>query len=323
MKITATTVLKELPFAISRLPPIKIASEDDGDGAIPAELRDWLVRLRLLDGVPFAYLVADTELLPPESIRWFYVDRRWTDALVQGALAVGTVNSDDRTHLTAQYPSVRDELDNEERNLRRDQGSKRYAGEAGPISGFILRSQAVSGWPALHVRAFSIDAGPDADEARIKEDEPGRMRLLRLERLAPAVLLCLFDGVPKVVHLEEPRQGVQFGFDADEQNGQVSAVLKPRNATTFDYLPGAPIDVPFRVGTPGVVDIQRLERRLEPHVGSGAADGLDSSEYALQLVRFPFRQVFGDPSLTQVRLVFRPTVAYKVMIEQVFRQEGP
>jgi hypothetical protein len=99
--------------------------------------------------------------------------------------------------------------------------------------------------------------------------------------------------------------------------------LKPRNATIFEYLPGAPIDVPFRVGTPGVVDIQRLERRLKPRVGSGAADALDSSEYALQLVQFPFRQVFGDPSLTQVKLVFKPTVAYKVMIEQVFRQEGP
>lgn len=323
MKVTATAVLKGLPFAISQLPPVKIAAEDDGDGALPAELRDWLVRLRLLDGVPFAYLVADTELLPPESIRWFYIDRRWTDALVQGALAVGTVNSDDRTQLTAQYPSVRDELDNEERNLRRDRGSKRYAGDAGPISGFILRSQAVSGWPAMHVRAFSIDAGPEADEARIKEDQPGRMRLLRLERLAPAVLLCLFDGVPKVVHLEEPRQGVQFGFEAEEENGQVQATLKPRNATTFEYLPGDPIDVPFRVGTPGVVDIQRLERRLKPRVGSGAADGLDSSEYALQLVRFPFRQVFGDPDLTEVGAVFKPTVAYKVMIEQVFQQEGP
>jgi hypothetical protein len=63
------------------------------------ELRSWLVRLRLLEGVPFANLVADTELLPAESMRWFYLDRRWTDALVQGALSVGTVNSDDRTHL--------------------------------------------------------------------------------------------------------------------------------------------------------------------------------------------------------------------------------
>ena len=85
--------------------------DDDAPGAIPAELRRWLVRLRLLEGVPFANLVADTELLPEESIRWFYLDRRWTDAIVQGALSAGTVNSDDRVQLTAQYDAVRDELD--------------------------------------------------------------------------------------------------------------------------------------------------------------------------------------------------------------------
>jgi hypothetical protein len=321
VKVDATVMLKEMPLHLSSLPTVEIASEDDGDGAIPAELREWLVRLRLLDGVPFAYLVADTELLPEESIRWFYVDRRWTDALIQGVLAVGTVNSDDRTQLTNRYPQVRAELDNEERNLRRSKTTHRYKGETGPISGFLLRSRAVSGWPALHVRAFSIDAGPEADDARIKEDQPGRMRLLRLERLAPAVLLCLFDGVPKVVHLEEPRQGVQFGFEATGEDDNVTATLKPRDATTFEYLPGDPIEVPFRVGSTGVVDIQRLERRLKNRVGSGAADGLDSSEYALQLVRFPFRQVFGEPDETLVDLVFKPTVSYRSMVDEVFRTE--
>jgi hypothetical protein len=319
MKVDASKLLTELPSALAGLPPPELATEDFGDGAVPPELRQWLVRLRLLDGVPFAYLVADTDLLPEESIRWFYVDRRWTDALIQGALAVGTVNSDDRTQLTNRYPAVRAELDREERNLRRAGGSDRYQGGTGPISGFLLRSRAVSGWPAMHVRAFSIEPAA-ADDARIPEDQPGRMRLLRLERLAPAVLLCLFDGVPKVVHLEEPRQGVQFGFDATGQDDNLTATLRPRNATTFEYLPGPPIDVPFRSGgASGVVDIQRLERRLKTRVGSGAADGLDSSEYALQLVRFPFRQVFGDTSDTQVTLVFQPTISYQVIVDTVFK----
>jgi hypothetical protein len=318
MKADAGRMLGELPLLLAEMPPVTLVAEDDGDGAIPPELREWLVRLRLLDGVPFAYLVADTELLPEESIRWFYVDRRWTDALVQGALAVGTVNSDDRTQLASRYPSVRAELDQEERNLRREPGSDRYTGGAGPISGFLLRSRAVSGWPAMHVRAFSIEPAA-GDGARIKEDEPGRMRLLRLERLAPAVLLCLFDGVPTVVHLEEPRQGVQFGFDATGQDDNVTATLKPRNAGTFADLPGAPITVPFRVGVPGVVDIQQLEKDLKPRVGSGAADGLDSSEYALQLVRFPFRQVFGEVDEPAVSYVFRPTVSYQVLVDTVFR----
>ena len=66
---------------------------DDGEHVVPGELRRFLGRLRLLHGVPFSYLVPDAELLPLESIRFFYLDRAWTDALVQGALSVGTVSS--------------------------------------------------------------------------------------------------------------------------------------------------------------------------------------------------------------------------------------
>lgn len=325
MHTDATVLMTELPLVMATLVPHAVAATDDGAGAIPAELRDWLVRLRLLEGVPFAYLVADTALLPEESIRFFYVDRRWTDALVQGALSVGTVNTDDRAQLTAQYPGVRAELDQEERNVRRRPDAPRWQGGAGPISGFILRSRAVSGWPALHVRAFSVE--PDAaDDARFQEDDPRRMRLLRLERLAPAVLFCLFDGIPKLVHLEEPRQGVQFGFERGGTATEMRATLRPRNATTFEYLTGAagaPVDVHFRsTGAPGVVDIQRLERDLAARPGTGAADGLSSAEYALQLVRFPFRQVFGDTSHVSVGGVFQATIAYEVMATSVFRAGG-
>jgi hypothetical protein len=302
-------------------PPV--VRDEDVDGVIPAELRRWLVRLRLLEAVPFAYLVADTELLPEESIRWFYVDRRWTDALVQGVLSVGTVNSDDRTHLTAQYPAIRDELDLEERNLRRAPGQPRLEGDGGPISGFLLRSKAVSGWPAVHVRAFSGEP-PGRDDDKPPDDM--EVRLLRLERLAPAVLLCLFDGIPATVHVEEPRQGVQFGFHVENRpSGQQQAEVRPRNADTFAYLPGNPERVPFRAtGASGVVDIKRLERQLQPRAGSLGADGvMDSSEYALQLVQFPWRQVWGDMAHADTPagpgvLVFKPTINYALMVQQVF-----
>ncbi|MBA56943.1 MAG: hypothetical protein CMK89_21045 [Pseudomonadales bacterium] len=295
--------------------------QKDQDTAMPAELRNWLVRLRLLEGVPFANLVADSELLPQESIRWFYLDRRWTDAIVQGALSVGTVNSDDRIQLEAQYAAIRAELDTEERNVRRREGDKRKMGPPGPISGFLLRSAAVSGWPGLHVRAFNVDP-EEGDDARYEEDDPRRIRLLRLERLAPAVLLCLFDGIPKVVHVEEPRQGIQFGF-MHEDNGNVrSAKLRPRNKNTFEYLDesgGQDINVPFRVGSSGVVDIRRLSDALAAKPDTGAADGLDSAEYALQLIRFPWRQVYGEVDSPRFETVFRATIDYEKVVEATFK----
>ncbi|CAA9303324.1 MAG: hypothetical protein AVDCRST_MAG61-1221 [uncultured Friedmanniella sp.] len=316
MRVDVASMYGDLPLQlISVSPPAGFADHDDDDSAMPAEIRNWLVQLRLLVGVPFQNLVADTELLPEESIRWFYLDRRWTDALVQGALSVGTVNSDDRTHLSGAYPAIREELDTEERNVRRRSGAPRMTGKVEAISGFLLRSQAVSGWPGLHVRAFDVDP-VEGDRARLPEDDPRRMRLLRLERLAPAVLLCLFDGVPKVVHIEEPRQGVQFGFDTVDSNGTRRATLKPRRAADFTDLPVPPVPVRFRsgTGTTGVVDIQDLERQLAAISGTGATDGLDSGEYALQLVRFPYRQVWGDTAGMAIGSAFRATLSYSDLL---------
>lgn len=265
---------------------------------LPTAVAEWLARLRLLEGVPFAHLVADSELLPPESIRFFYLDREWTDALVQGALAVGAVTTQDRAHLQALHARLRDEIDTEERRVRLVGGEDVGRGGAGAISGFLLRSRAVSGWPALHVRAYSDEVLPD--DALLAEDDPRRIRLLRLERLAPAVLLCLFDGIPAVVHVEEPRQGIQFGVDlVPGAQGTKGATIALRDVTTAQRLTTT-AKVPFRKGAPGVIDVKRLADRIadEPatKVNTFEGAGVQSAEFALEMLQFPFRQVFGDPT---------------------------
>jgi hypothetical protein len=324
MRVDGKAAFAELPLRLAAMKGAPVIVADDGaDSAMPQELRTWLVRIRLLEGVPFANLVADTELLPAESIRWFYLDRRWTDALVQGALSVGTVNSDDRVHLGAQYEAIRDELDAEERNYRRAENSPRFGGRVEAVSGFILRSQAVSGWPAIHVRAFNVDPA-ESDDATYPDNDPRRIRLLRLERLAPAVLFCMFDGIPQVVHVEEPRQGVQFGFDVERSGATTTAVLHPRDVDTFATLPGKPITVPFRdtPGATGVVDIQQLERLLSAKPATHIGAELDSAEYALQLIRFPYRQVFGEAEGPPLVDVFHPGVMYAEYVTSYFRTQS-
>ena len=277
---------------------------DDGDHVVPGELRRDLARLRLLNDVPFSYLVPDATLLPTESIRFFYLDRRWTDAAVQGALSVGTITTADRAQLEAVYPQIRDDVDLAERVIRTPTGEARLDGPAGAITGFLLRSRAVSGWPGLHVRAYSRDVVADDALTTAAESNPERLKVLRQERLAPAVLLVLFDGVPAVVHIEEPRQGLQFGvrFDPSDPPDQRRAKVHVRDANTGDPVPpvdsftaGNSVDVPFRPDAPGVIDLARLKQRLlslpVPNIGGT----LEPHEYALQMLRFPYRQVFGDP----------------------------
>lgn len=287
-----------------------------GERIVPRDLRQFLARLRLLGGVPFSYLVPDSALLPPESIRFFYLDRAWTDALVQGALSVGTVNSGDRAQLEQLHPAIRDEIDEEERIVRVPGSEGARTGAAGIVTGFLLRSRAVSGWPGMHVRAYREDVV--GDDELVDEGHPARIKLLRLERLAPAVLLALFDGVPAVVHLEEPRQGVQFGVRLQETGSASTfqAFVPARSATTgLDLVPQKDMPVHFRAGAPGVLDLRRTAEEFVDTAGTNMGTTLEGAEFALQMIRFPYRQVFGDPSVTQpqpIDAVFRPTLGYKL-----------
>jgi hypothetical protein len=112
MQLDAGIVLDAAVSAAQKYAALMVDDDpDDGKHVVPGELRRFCARLRLLNGVPFSYLVPDAELLPIESIRFFYVDRAWTDALVQGVLSVGTITTADRAQLEAVYPYVRNEVD--------------------------------------------------------------------------------------------------------------------------------------------------------------------------------------------------------------------
>ncbi len=278
---------------------------------LPDEVRAFLGRLRLLEGVPFAHLVADSELLPLESIRFFWIDREWTDALVEGALSVGTMTSLDRRQLAGLHAPIRDEVDAEERRIRATDETRPGFGRANTVTGFLLRSAAVSGWPGLHVRAYASEVG---DRDVLPDTDPRRLRLLRLERLAPAVLLALFDGVPQVVHVEEPRQGIQFGVEVTNAEGTLTgATVKLRDANTAAEVGSSP--VPFRRGSPAVIDMKTLCARVaadaRTHVTTHGSPEVSSSELALQLLQFPYRQVFGRTRRVVVGLgdMFVPTVS--------------
>ena len=321
---TISAAVKSLVATIAQLPAA--TGVEDGippDGVVPADILRALARLRLLEGVPFSYLVPDADLTPPETIRFFYLDRNATDALVQGALSVGTVNAVDRVQLAQLYPIVRDEVDEAERLVRMKDSDApkvdaqgRPIGVAGPITGFVLRSRLVSGWPAMHVRAYSTDTRPDDKTIPDMDTSPDRVRLLRMERLAPAVLFVLFDGVPAVVHIEEPRSGIQFGvrLDPTADPSQQTAVVTPRDVLHPNNGPlqagGKPrtVPVPFRAGSPGVINIKKLNEALQAVPGTNMGPTVDAAEYAMQMLRFPLRQVFGDTSVAQGSDSFVATV---------------
>ena len=281
----------ELARRVIRRPP----TDDDG---MPDSVVDWLARLRLLCNVPFAYLVPDHRLLPSESIRFFYLNRNWTDAAVDGALSVGAVASKDRAQLQALHATLRAALDRWERRVwARDAQATPTEGPAEVVTGFLLRSRAVSGWPGLHVRA---------------SHDGHQLQLLRMERLAPAVLLVMLDGIPDRVVIEEPRAGVQFGVGPPPAGQpQAARSIVVRDPGTGQPAGLAPLAVPFRADAPGVIHVAELVKRLKTTNLFGSDVG--SGELALQLLQFPYRQGFGEAAPGGIGDVFHVTLSMAVV----------
>ena len=180
----------------------------------------------------------------------------------------------------------------------------RPIGAGGPITGFVLRSRLVSGWPGMHVRAYSTDTVPDDKTIPEMDTSPDRVRLLRMERLAPAVLLVLFDGVPAVVHIEEPRVGHPVRGPARRCRRPDAARPPSWRYATSQHPNNGPlmvgganpstVPVPFRSGSPGVINMKALNDALLAVPGTNMGATIDSAEFAMQMLRFPLRQVFGD-----------------------------
>jgi hypothetical protein len=264
------------------------------EAEMPPYMESFLAHIRLLIGVPFDYLVPDARLLPDESIRFFYIDPSWTDRLVDGAISVGKIGTREQAHHQGQNDAVTKQLDVTTRGVRDLQrGAISFLDlRANPrqvsspvVTGFLLRSAAVSGWPQMDVRAYDTVLPNNYDPAALP-NQAKQLPTLRLERLSPGVLIALFEGVPKMVVCEEPHHGIQFGVH--EQSGSFSVFRRNPVALAI----GGSTDVPVRNANPRVLAIAALRRAL---MKDGAlAPQTGSASFAIELLNLPFRQRFAD-----------------------------
>jgi hypothetical protein len=293
--IESPEALRERMINPSQVDPTQPEAE------MPPYMESFLAHLRLLVGVPFNYLVADERLLPDESIRFFYIDRSWTDRLVDGAIAVGKIGTREQAHHQAHAPAVNQQLDQTERIVRALQRgidnfpTLKSANDQNPttattITGFLLRSQAVSGWPHMDVRAYSQDIPEHFDPS---DDKAKALQLttLRLELLSPSIMIALFQGIPQLVILEEPHHGVQFGVQPNFQvylrtaNG--TDILNSSNSTIG-------INVPVRAANSQVIHVAELRRRLFAAQAANPTEiqQTGAASFAISVLNYPWRQRF-------------------------------
>lgn len=188
------------------------------DSQCPSEVTEWLGKIKLLYGVPLTYLVADEGMLPPESIRFFYLDPNWIQALADGAFSIGRMPAQEE--LTKSYqldqaslPLVSEKSSGASVSLR-----AKYLGispsltEAPTITGFLLRSTIVTDYPGLGVDAYPKGGEPSGEN-------PGTpLEILRLEQLGThsGTLLCLIAGDACRIDIHEAPEALHYGIDRFE-----------------------------------------------------------------------------------------------------------
>ena len=297
----------------------------------------WLSRLRLLEGVPFPYIVPSEGMLPNDSIRFFHVDRNWLDALVDGALSVGIIDS--RGALAATEVEKREELYQKLMNqlnereitanpyrrsiaayskvkgvdFEQTRGSKMadkftvmgqiFSGikyeMGGSVTGFLLRSSIVRDYPGIEITAYHAPQFVNNEDHKGYDDEY-LLDTLRQVRLSESIMLCLFNGIPSHLRIKEPSEGIRLGVDNS---------------------PGKEIDSEgiwkFEADFKDINGIQDQNKTIPVSIRSGTNDtsvlkisdllevdgwtgGLSKGGLvATQLMQFPYQQDFQYDSVTQ------------------------
>ncbi|KAE9373294.1 hypothetical protein N431DRAFT_482365 [Stipitochalara longipes BDJ] len=160
----------------------------------------WVVDKMYLYNIPAHYLIADPTYLPKESIRFFYIDPNWIDALIDGALSIGN-------HL-----ETKDDIARQAFKFQLNQYFKNpldatlhpYNPQI-PVYGFLLRSGVVQAYPNLEVHA-PWNPDPNAPWSELvtpTQPKDPRTQVLRSDLLDKDILLCLFDRQPGSPNFEE------------------------------------------------------------------------------------------------------------------------
>lgn len=267
------------------------------------EIVQWLSRLYLLEGVPFESLVPNSDLLPPNSVRFFHLDSNWLDILVEGALSIGIESSRDIFYQKLMSDLVEKQTADTARKERRLLlGEYASAPNAQPfdqetLTGLLLRSSVVSGWPGLEIHAYTRTRPGSAEP-----DIESHIDLLRMERLSDDVMLCLWPAVPAVVTIDEPHEGVAFGFEdppTAEGNGYY---LYLRSLDPNSY--GKPL-----AGGAQAIDAARgiigPDRRIRIAGGGGLLEAIRGKlpgspainvrDFAIQMIKVPEQAIFAAP----------------------------
>jgi len=194
-----------------------------------AAVVSWLAKTSLLYNVPFNNIIANPNLLPQETIRFFYLDQNWTDALLDGALSIGIQSSRDalfsqlmRDTLYKKVATAMAEVRDELLGIAADGHTPTVT----QPTGFLLRSQNITNYPGLQITAQSSSGN--------------LMKPLRFDRLSANLMLVIYPDIPTEIVFAQPSEGLVFGVEK----------LDDKEEILLRFIPGVTGFTPENIGTP-------------------------------------------------------------------------
>jgi hypothetical protein len=245
----------------------------------PDAVHQWLAQLVLLTGVPFEYLVPDDAMLPPETIRFFFVDENWIERMIDGALSVVARTGLDQLITDTLRTVLRDPASDvfttqvRRRLLGADVASAGPEALDWPLTGFLIRSVVADNWKGIVV------------ENTAKNPPHTPLTILRLDQPARGVVLGLFNGQLGSVTFKHPPESLHFGVDSLQGSSATTWWQNLRHLDTGKYYePLKPSDVVHRGNR--VIDVAGTAHAMKLNLGPAPAV-FTSAEFAIQMIQSP------------------------------------
>ena len=144
-----------------------------------------------------------------------------------------------------------------------------------PLTGFLMRSPIVEGWQGLEMRAWE-GSGDNASNP---------LTPLRIDRIAPDIVLCIFNGRVGRIEIKQPPEGLHFGLD---KLGGGFGKTHFRDAEGM--LEENHIMATMREDSAGVLDVASFAKKIANALH--LASPLASSDFAIHMIERPGRLIF-------------------------------
>jgi hypothetical protein len=290
---------------------------------VPKDVTAWLGRLVLLYGVPINYLIPDEQMMPRESIRFFFLDPIWIQYLVQGACSVGNNGYGDtiidqsmnkwvqpNQPVKSKQPGLTNKAAAGVRDLLRNQLEgvdlpKESEDLDWPLTGFLLRSAVVEGWRGLEVmgykklseeekKSWPSEGLTQEQQDKLDNEEVAPLKPLRIEQLSPDVMIGIFNGIIGQLVIRQPQEGLHFGLTTETEGySKTLRELNPEKAGEIlqDKTINLSQDNLMRdQSNKGVINVGALADKMKQEL-SGLQQLKDkkftSAEFAVEMIESP------------------------------------